>query len=280
MNMDKLSNGRIVPDNRFSNVAQNLLYLRHLAAYNFAKEYVKDKAALEVGCGTGYGAHYLSQYAHEIEAVDTAEDAIQYSKSHYSEQNIHFSRITDGELPFDDRSFDVALSFQVIEHIEKRNLLQWLLQIRRVLKDKCIFIVSTPNKKLRLLPLQKPWNANHKKEYSRDELAKILEKVFAVVEIYGLSANEGVLSLERNRVKQKPLNAYVLQPLLRVTRGLSLPEPTRSKKPRAAVTSHERSLSFSASECHPNAISLADFVIDATCSNKRSIDLIGVCQKK
>jgi 2-polyprenyl-3-methyl-5-hydroxy-6-metoxy-1,4-benzoquinol methylase len=148
--MSKLSNETVMPSNRFDSVEKNLVFLRHLAEYSFAKAYVKDKTVLEVGCGTGYGAHYMSKPAREVVAVDISNDAIQYSKGQYNEANLCFKELSGSELPFDDSSFDTVVSLHVIEHIEKNKVTHWLSEINRVLKDEGIFIVSTPNKKLRL----------------------------------------------------------------------------------------------------------------------------------
>ena len=38
------------------------LFWRHLAAYNFASAYVKNKIVLDIGCGEGYGAALLASY--------------------------------------------------------------------------------------------------------------------------------------------------------------------------------------------------------------------------
>lgn len=86
--------------------------------------------------------------------------------------------------------------------LEKKIVLTYLTEIKRVLESGGgIFLCSTPNKKLRLLPFQKPWNPEHRKEYSSKEFKKLLSKVFENVKVYGLSASEVVLSVERARVK-------------------------------------------------------------------------------
>lgn len=81
-------------------------------------------------------------------------------------------------IPLKNGSIDVALSFQVIEHIGPKKVRDYLSETKRVLKDGGVFVVSTPNKKLRLLPFQKPWNPEHRKEHSYKEFKKVLMNVF------------------------------------------------------------------------------------------------------
>jgi len=221
MMIDDLSKGRVTAKRKWESKEEYIEYLRHLAAYNFAKNYVKEKNVLEIGCGTGYGTYFLSKYASNIVGVDISEDVIQYCKMKYKKENLSFKHINGNELPFSNSSFDVCISFQVIEHINSNKVLDWLLEIRRILKDNGKFILSTPNKRLRLLPLQKPWNPEHKKEYTDKGLSKVLKKVFSSVEIYGLFGTEEIQAIEKERVKQKPLNVYVKHPLYSLLKTLS-----------------------------------------------------------
>jgi ubiquinone/menaquinone biosynthesis C-methylase UbiE len=66
----------------------------------------------------------------------------------------------------------------------------FIQEIRRVLKRGGIFMLSTPNKKLRLLPLQKPRNIEHQKEYDYKEMRKLLKKFFKQIKITGLFATK------------------------------------------------------------------------------------------
>jgi len=62
--------------------------------------------------------------------------------------------------------------------------------------------------------LKKPWNKDHKKEYTKKELQKLLNKVFTNSKILGLFALKKPYMIEYNRVKQKPLLVYIKIPLL------------------------------------------------------------------
>ena len=62
--------------------------------------------------------------------------------------------------------------------------------------------------------MKKPWNKDHKKEYTKKELQKLLNKVFTNSKILGLFALKKPYMIEYNRVKQKPLLVYIKIPLL------------------------------------------------------------------
>jgi SAM-dependent methyltransferase len=115
----------------------------------------------------------------------------------------------------------LVTSFQVIEHIEGKDVNRLLREVSRVLKDDGVFIVTTPNRGLRLLPFQKPWNPEHKKEYDYKEFEIILKKFFSNVQIFGLFATKDVYYIEYRRVKQNPFIVYLLKPLYSMMKNCS-----------------------------------------------------------
>jgi len=208
------------PRKKWDTIEQYIQFLRHFAAYIYAETFVRGKSILEIGCGTGYGADYLSQFASNIIAIDISKKCVMYSHTTCKKENVNFLLSSGLHVPLKDDSIDIVLSFQVIEHIESRKVRDFLSDIKRVLKDRGVFIASTPNKKLRLLPFQKPWNPEHRKEYNYKEFKEVLGNFFEEVEVYGLKGSEQIQSIEQNRVKQKPLNVYVIKPLIPLIRKL------------------------------------------------------------
>jgi ubiquinone/menaquinone biosynthesis C-methylase UbiE len=206
---------RIKPSNsnNWNSASEYLLFLRHFAAYNFAKNFVTNKKVLEIGCGEGYGTNFLSNYCTNIIGTDIDKKIIKHASLKY--KNLIFKQINENELDFKDNSFDIIICFQVIEHINPNQLDAFLLEIRRILKNQGIFICATPNKRFRLLPFQKPWNSEHFKEYDHKQLKKILNKFFSKTKIFGLYSKDDIQKIEKNRIKQNPLTVYFLKPLFR-----------------------------------------------------------------
>ena len=120
------------------------LWNEHLARYAFSDRFCHGLRILDAGCGTGYGAHQLALYAQTVVGVDVAEDALAYAASEYPRPNLRWVRSSCTNLPFSAGSFDVVVSFEVIEHLQQWAVL--IAEARRVLVPEGLFIVSTPNK--------------------------------------------------------------------------------------------------------------------------------------
>lgn len=152
---------------------------------------------LEVGCGSGYGAHLLAGAGHRVIAVDPSPEAVGYAASRYP--GVDFRTGTGTALPFPDASFDVLASFQVIEHVEQEA--DFLREARRVLRPGGRLYLTTPNRRLRLRPFQRPWNPYHVREHSARSLRRSVAAVFPAVEIAGIVASDDLMALERRRLQ-------------------------------------------------------------------------------
>lgn len=159
------------------------IFYQHLAVYKYAASFVKDKIVLEFGCGEGYGAKLLSEFAARVVGIDYSKDAINSAKKNYASHNIEFICRKAESTKIDKEKFDVICSFQVIEHIAKPN--KFLLEVKRLLKPGGIFLLSTPNKKASLII-----HPYHFREYTKEELAALIKNFFADAEIYGLQYSQ------------------------------------------------------------------------------------------
>ena len=120
------------------------LWNEHFARYAFAARYCKAARVLDAGCGTGYGAHAIAANALSLTGIDQAHDALAYARKQYVGSLPRWVCASCTRIPFDDRSFDTVLAFEVIEHLQEWPKL--ISEARRVLKDSGVFVVSTPNK--------------------------------------------------------------------------------------------------------------------------------------
>ena len=191
---------RIVPKD-FKSRDEYLLYLRHVFVYEILGSRLKETdSVLEIGFGEGYGSRMISQFAKSVIGLDVNEDAVNFAQEKYGTPNCSFQQYDGKELPFDEGSFDSVVSYQVIEHIEDdRNYLQ---EINRVLKRDGVFYLTTPNRLHRLEPGQEPWNPFHVREYSPEQLQRLLESIFTKVDIKGVNAEEEARQIEIDRVKR------------------------------------------------------------------------------
>jgi SAM-dependent methyltransferase len=117
----------------------------HLHRYAYAAALVKDKVVLDLACGEGYGSRMLSQRAASVVGIDIDESVVRHASNKYAGGNLQFvaGSITDIPIP-EDYPFDVIVCFEAIEHIEDQEKL--LSEVKRLLKPRGTFIVSTPNK--------------------------------------------------------------------------------------------------------------------------------------
>lgn len=194
---------RLIEDYYRDSEENYLIYLFHMAAYEFAKPHTEGKVVLDFGCGSGYGAHHLSSHVAKIVGVDVDQAAVDYAVSRYQAPNLSYDCVSPADvepLPFDDATFDTVISFQVIEHVGDTD--SYLSEIFRVLKPGGVFICTTPDRSTRLLPGQKPWNMWHLKEYSQEQFHELLVPHFADTKVFQQGGKPGVIDIEIKRARK------------------------------------------------------------------------------
>lgn len=171
--------------------SDNPIHQRLYKAYVAAEPYINGDV-LEVGCGEGRGIALMMPKATSFTAVDKIEEALEKLRTRYPSGKFIGTNIPP-LTALADNSYDVVVTFQVIEHIEDDHL--FLKEIQRVLRPGGMALVTTPNRKLSLT--RNPW---HVREYLVDELKKLGERYFATVEMKGITGNEKVMAYyEQNR---------------------------------------------------------------------------------
>ena len=153
--------------------------LEHRHRYNIAKKYVKDKIVLDAACGSGYGSQMLAESAHSVVGIDISEDAIQFCKHYHNSSNAKFQVMSATKMSFPDHTFDVVVSFETFEHLNKPDQASFLREIKRVLREDGILILSTPN--VDVLRSTVEWNhvnPYHLSEISIEDLQDQLKAVF------------------------------------------------------------------------------------------------------
>jgi SAM-dependent methyltransferase len=195
----------LVPTSEFRSLEDYVLYLIHRVAYEEAAKFAEQSVVLDLGCNNGYGTVIVANNSRLTIGVDVSPAAVESAQRYNLRENVQYKVIDGLRLPFEDSTFDLVVSFQVIEHIS--NVARYLSEIRRVLKPAAAAIFTTPNARIRLDEGMKPWNEFHVREYSESELCSVLKEWFPDVLIRGLFASQDLYDIELARVQRSKQNA-------------------------------------------------------------------------
>ena len=157
---------RVIPELQ----REELVFAEHVARYRFAAQLAAGKRILDAACGEGYGSVMLRDAgAESIVGLDIDRTVVEHARCR------HGLEVVEGdvrELPFDDASFDLLVSFETIEHISE----PWkaIAEFRRVLTDEGQLVISTPNRDEYLIE-----NEYHSLELTPDEFLELLSVEFS-----------------------------------------------------------------------------------------------------
>jgi SAM-dependent methyltransferase len=158
----------------------------HQARYLFATRFTRGREVLDLACGSGYGSALIARYgARSVTGVDISPAAIDEARSRYDVPNVRFVE-GDALAARVDGPFDVAVSFETIEHVDDPG--RALDELARVLAPGGVLVCSSPNRDLtnpRGTRTDPPPNPFHRVELSRAELRRELELRFRDVRLYG-----------------------------------------------------------------------------------------------
>jgi SAM-dependent methyltransferase len=121
-----------------------LIDSEHRTRYRWGAQIAAGKDVLDAGCGLGYGLEIIAAAgAKSVTGVDLDPEAVAEAEKRFGK---HAAAVEQGdlrELPFEDASFDLAICFEAIEHVEGPE--KALAELRRVLRPDGVLIVSSPN---------------------------------------------------------------------------------------------------------------------------------------
>jgi SAM-dependent methyltransferase len=102
----------------------------------------KEDRVLEIGCGKGGMLYYLITEGYEAEGVEKSQEHIERANRIYG--NLPIKKVDGVELPYESNTFDVVMSFDVLEHIPNTD--GHLKEVGRVLKVGRSYLLQSPNK--------------------------------------------------------------------------------------------------------------------------------------
>jgi ubiquinone/menaquinone biosynthesis C-methylase UbiE len=162
------------------------IWIEHWHRYHFAARWAAGRRVLDVACGEGYGSALLARHAREVTGVDVSAAAVAHARKAYADRaNARFVEASCVELPFADASFDLAVSFETLEHITGQE--RFLGELARVLAPGGVLLLSSPDKR-EYSDKRDFANEFHVKELYREELAALVARHFPAIDWYGQKA--------------------------------------------------------------------------------------------
>jgi SAM-dependent methyltransferase len=239
--------------------SEQVIYNRCLYAYKAASEYIKGNV-IELGSGEGYGIQMLAPLAQHYLAVDKFDTDIS------GHANVEFRKqLLPSLAGIADNTFDFAVTFQVIEHIQDDKT--FISEIHRVLKPGGMLFLTTPNRPMSLT--RNPW---HIREYTGTELAAVVGKSFTKVEVKGVFGSPVVMDYhEQNKASVQRITRFDIFKLqYRLPRRfLQIPYDIMNRLNRRKLLKGNTEI--------VNKVSLSDFFLKNTTEN--CFDLFVVATK-
>jgi 2-polyprenyl-3-methyl-5-hydroxy-6-metoxy-1,4-benzoquinol methylase len=156
---------RLVPELQWG----ELVHAEHLVRYRLVRPLVAGKRVLDAATGEGYGAALLRDAgAKRVVGIDVSPDAVAHARTAHG---IEAEQADIVDLPFEDGSFDVVVSFETIEHVAEPE--RALDELKRVLDPEGVLVISTPNARKYLAD-----NEFHLREFTSEEFVAVLGERF------------------------------------------------------------------------------------------------------
>jgi 2-polyprenyl-6-hydroxyphenyl methylase/3-demethylubiquinone-9 3-methyltransferase len=150
--------GKFAPLHKFNPV--RLEYIRNEGCAHFGRDTrslrpFEGLSLLDIGCGGGLLAEPMARLGFDVTGADASERNIGTAKTHAAQSGLKIDyRATTAEaLAAEERSFDVVLNMEVVEHVA--DVTAYLGACTQLMKPGGITFVATMNKTLKSLALAK-----------------------------------------------------------------------------------------------------------------------------
>ena len=160
---------------RMTSAIDGQIEFEHFHRYCLARDFCDGLDVLDVASGEGYGSAILSGVARSVVGVDIDAISVAHAEASYRGQNLHFLQGGALNLPLDDASVDVVVSFETLEHV--REHARFVAEVRRVMRPDGLFIVSTPDRTV-YSARGEHFNSFHLLELAESEFASFLRSNF------------------------------------------------------------------------------------------------------
>lgn len=104
----------------------------------------KDSKILDIGCGAGHFLYYLKKkgYTHFL-GIDISRQQVDFCRENVTER-VELAEAFDF-LEDKKEAFDAVTAYDLLEHIPKHGIVDFLKLVNATLKDQGLFLLRTPN---------------------------------------------------------------------------------------------------------------------------------------
>ncbi len=202
---------------------QGQIRLEHVHRYAVAASLCENRDVLDLASGEGYGSSMLAEKAKSVVGVDISEESVRHAKKVYGRhENLRFTVNNMTALEFPDKSFDVVVCLEAIEHICKESQELTIKEIDRVLRPDGLLVISNPNRII-YDSMSSPNNPFHLHEMDLEELDILLKSKFSYVRYFAQQLGTGSLMSPLH----DPADGFTLwqDDGVRCNRGMEFPIP-------------------------------------------------------
>lgn len=235
---------------------------------------VKGLSVVDFGCGSGYGAGYLASHGARVTGVDISPGAIEYAARAYPGASFQCMDLTAPQCvdSIGRGGFDLVVSFDVIEHVEK--FWAFVENIQALLKPGGTAVVGCPNR-LATFDYNHEWNPFHSQEFTPSQLNWLLGIYFGSVEMYAQDFRSDAVRSQYT-VTARPFDFYAKQALLQTPLGpLLLRLKERLQRPAKAAAADAQAPTLERDDIITfSRIDMAD-----AGQQRRPFGLVAICRK-
>jgi 2-polyprenyl-3-methyl-5-hydroxy-6-metoxy-1,4-benzoquinol methylase len=158
-------------------------YLRKLVRNHFPPD--RNAAIVDLGCGHGALIHFAREAGYRnVEGIDRSPEQVAAAN------RLGIDGVREGDLmeaisSLAGESQEVVVTFDVIEHFRKDEVIAFVDQVRRVLRPWGRWIIHTPNGESPFGARMRYWDFTHEAAFTRESIRQLLlSSGFAHVECY------------------------------------------------------------------------------------------------
>ena len=98
---------------------------------------------LDIGCGTGHLANFFHKKGFDVTGIEPSVNMLNYARKNFPE--INFIEGISSELPFEENSFDLVFSIEVMRYLHPDDVMKTYKEVHRILKNEGYFFATHVN---------------------------------------------------------------------------------------------------------------------------------------